>query len=245
VSATPSTGLWRPPQWIGPDTAKVIITFPGQGNASQYSSSSASNSSLPSGPTLYAFDAEMQIDHEQRLQSTEHPTQTGASISDHAFVMPARLVLDVGVSDVMAQYPTSSWAGAASKSVAAYQTMLALQLSRIPLEITTRLRTYQNMIIEGLAPVETHKTIASLRMRVEFRQIFVADITQTPTSARPQDTQVTNRGNVNPQPPSAAVIQQNNVTGVTDAPAVPSAAIGAGNYSSVNTDNLPALPTPK
>ena len=83
-------------------------------------------------------------------EATEHPVQTGASIADHAYIVPARLVLDIGMSDAMdAYFSPTTWSGSDSKSVAAYQTMLALQFSRIPLTITTKLRTYQNMVIDS------------------------------------------------------------------------------------------------
>ena len=239
--------VWRPQQWQTQVPQKVIITFPGQGQAPQYGSAIGSNVTLPAGQTLYAFDAEITVEHQQELHKTEHPVQTGASISDHAYMMPARLVLDIGMSDAMdAYFSPSTWSGSTSKSVSAYQTMLALQFSRIPLSVTTKLRTYQNMVIEGLTPQETMKTIAGLRMRVEMGQIFMANVTQVPVSARPQDSNTTNLGAVNPQPPTAAQESQNNVTNIpTFSQTLQYNAIGAGDWSSVNTDNLSSLPGPK
>lgn len=238
---------YRPQQWQSQSPQKVIINFPGQGAATQYSSSASGNVVLPTGPTMYAFDAEITIEHQQQLRKTEHPVQTGANISDHAYIVPARLVLDVVMSDgVDAYFSPSTWSGSTSKSVAAYQTMLALQFSRIPLSITTKLRTYQNMVIENLIPQENAKTFAGARMRVEFGQIFMANVSQTSTSARPQDTNTTNLGTVNPQPPTAAQVQQNNVAANPDfTETLQYNAVGAGSQSSVNTDNLGNLPAPK
>jgi len=240
-----STAPYRPLQWAAASPAKVIITFPGQPKAGQYSNASGSTVTLPTSQTLYAFDADIQIEHEQQLRRTEHPVQTGASISDHAFIVPAHLILDVGMSDVMdSYYKPSTWQGSPSKSVSAYQTMLALQFSRIPFSITTRLRTYSNMVVLSLSPRESVKTIQGLRMRVEFGQIFIANIVTTPDSARPQDTNSTNLGTVNPQPPTPTENSQNNVTGST-APAVPSTTVGPGDWSSVNINNLNSLPAGK
>lgn len=240
------TATWRPTQWQVKSPAKVIITFPGQPQAGQFSSSSGSLVVLPTTQTLYAFDAELQIQHEQRLERTRHPVQTGASISDHAFIVPARLVLDIGMSDAMdAYYKPSTWQGSPSKSISAYMTMLALQFSRIPFSITTRLRTYTNMVVEALDPHDSSKTIQGLRMRVEFGQIFIANISTIANSARPQDTNTTNLGTVNPQPPTATENSQNNVSGLSGTPAVPSTAIGGGNWSSSNTNTLQSLPAGK
>ena len=241
---------YRPANWQVQSPSKVVLTFPGQPSAGQYSSASGSTVTLPSSQTLYAFDADIEIEHQQQLRRTEHPVQTGASISDHAFIVPARLVLDIGMSDVMsAYYNPSTWQGSQSKSVSAYQTMLALQFSRIPFSITTKLRTYSNMIVEGLTPRESVKTIQGLRMRVEFGQIFIANITSTPVSARPQDTQSTNLGTVSPQSPTPTEDSQNSVAGLSNLMQfmgiVPSDSIGAGNWSSVNTNNLISLPAGK
>jgi len=91
------------------------------------------------------------------------------------------------------------WVGTStSKSVNAYQTMIALQAARQPITLTTRLRTYTNMVITSVAPHEDHKTIAGLRMRVEFEQIFTASTTTTPVTARPDATQSAGLGQVNP-----------------------------------------------
>lgn len=240
-----SNSSYRPIQWSTPSPAKVIITFPGQPKAGQYSNASGSTVTLPTSQTLYAFDTEIEVEHEQQLRQTEHPVQTGASISDHAFVVPAHLILDIGMSDVMdSYYKPSTWQGSPSKSVSAYQTMLALQFSRIPFSITTRLRTYSNMIVRSLSPRDNARTIQGLRMRVEFAQIFIADIVTTPDSARPQDTNTTNLGTVNPQQPTATENSQNNVAG-SSAPTVPSTTIGPGAWSSVNTNNLNSLPAGK
>lgn len=245
---------WRPTQWQTQAPQKVIITFPGQGQSAQYASAVGSNVTLPATQTLYAFDAEIMIEHQQELTRTKHPVQTGASISDHAYIEPAVLVLDVGMSDGMdAYFNPSTWTGSQSQSISAYQTMLALQYSRIPLSITTRLRTYQNMVIDSLNPTDTAKTAQGLRMRVVFGQIFLANISQPNVSARPQDTNSTNLGTVNPQPPTDAQVSQNMVPGGVVTSSLGGQEVssttynsqGAGDWSSTNTNELSSLPPPK
>lgn len=233
-----STGIWRPPQWQDPAT--ILITFPGQGNnAPQYSPLSGIGATLPTGLTNYVFDAVIAAEHDQEMVVTEHPVQSGASISDHAYLRPARLVLDIGMSDAMdAFFNPSTWTGAPTKSVSAYQTLLALQASRIPLTITTKLRTYYNMLITNPLARETYKTIAGLRAQISFQQIFMAQVTIPPASARPQDTNDTNLGQVTPQPPSQAQDTQNIVPPTYH----PWNSIGAGDASSVNQQNLSSLP---
>lgn len=220
-----------------------MLTFPGQPQNSPYSGSGSSTASLPLNQTNYVFDAVLAADHEQELRVTEHPVQTGASISDHAYIVPARLVLDIGMSDVMdAYFNPSTWAGSSSKSVSAYQTLLAIAFARIPVTVTTRLRTYTNMVVRVLNPRENSKTIAGLRARLELFQIFTATTLQTQASARTQETGLTSLGAVSSQPPTSAQQSQNGITGLKGVPVVPSTAIGAGTFSSVNVNNLSILP---
>lgn len=197
--------------------------------------------------TTYVFDAVLELDHDQRLEKTHHPVQTGADISSHAYLMPARVTLNIGMSDAMDSYGHSTanstatgesiitpWVGDASKSVSAYQTVLGIQAARQPVTVTTRLRTYTNMIITSVAPREDSRTIAGLRMRIEFEQIFTATAT-TSVSARTNDTQSTGLGTVSTTPPSASVENQFNTD---NADITPISTPGAGNYSSVNTTSL-------
>lgn len=231
-------------QWQDQQPQTIVVTFPGQGQNAQFSSASGISASLPQDKTNYVFDCIVLAEHEQDLTKTRHPVQTGAAISDHAFIENARLILDVGMSDAMdAYYSPTTWdiSASPSKSVSAYQTMLALQFSRVPLSIQTRLRTYQNMIITGITPTETARTVQGLRMRISFEQIFIATITQIEVSARPQDTGETNLGLKTPIPPSDSQQSQNGMTGISGLPVYPSNVPGSGTWSSVNTQNLSAL----
>ncbi len=218
-----SSSQWRPPQWAGPPM--VAITVPAQSAPSQQVAGNGvfTLSTSVTAQTTYIFDAVLTLEHAQRLTKTQHPVQTGANLSSHAYLEPAELVMYVGMSDVMQSYSAGRdpaqppyvqpWAGnSASKSVNAYQQLLALQASRQPLTITTRLRTYTNMLITSLPPVEDYRTVAGLRLRVAFSQIFTASISAAPVSARPQDTQAVGLGNAVTQTPSQATLNQYQVT---------------------------------
>ena len=218
------TQQWRPPQWQRP--AMVTLTVPAQSTALPQSGSTQSGAPLYAttvvAQTTYVFDAVLSLEHEQRLIKTQHPVQTGADLSSHAYLMPARVVLYVGMSDVMQSYQAGAdpaqppyiqpWTGNPSKSVSCYQQVVALQAARQPLTLTTRLRTYTNMLITGVSPQEDSRTITGLRMRVELEQIFTASISTVPVSARPQDTTSTTLGAVTTQSPSSSILSQYGVT---------------------------------
>ena len=215
--------IWRPPQWKAPAMVSITVPAPPQAQVVQVPTTAANyvpgtpltvggdNSTFQTinqGPTTYVFDAVLDLEHEQRVEKTHHPVQTGADLSSHAYLMPARLVLYVGMSDAMDAYssgadPTkppyiTAFTGSRSKSVSAYRQMISLQAARVPLTVTTRLRTYTNMIITSVSPREDFKTINGLRMRVEFEQIFTASTMDVPNSARSNTTASTGLGTINP-----------------------------------------------
>ena len=206
---------WRPPQWSHPPL--VLVTVP-RANVSNIGDGEIQGADQASGvetatirttirqATSYVFDAVIAAEHSQTLVKTMHPVQTSVSISSHAYLEPATLVLNVLMSDVVANQVLSGppfyiqpWSGNRSKSVSAYQQMLTLQAIRVPLTVTTRLRTYTNMLITSIAPKEDAATIGGARFRVEFGQIFIADVQDTEDSVRPNDTQSNDLGTVNPQ----------------------------------------------
>ena len=230
-----SVGLYRPPQWQqGLSITTVMLIFPGQPTQGQYSAQGIS-ATLPKSQTRYIFDAVLRASHSQRIQKTAHPVQTGANIVDHAYVVPAELVLEIAMSDAMADYSKDMWTGAATKSISTYQVILAMSIARIPLSIATRLRTYTNMLITDIEADDTVKTIGGLKMRVTFSEIPLA-ITQTnDDSARPQTTSTTTLGSVIPTPPTATQDANYNVLGNTSqnsSPPVLYDAPGTSDWSS-------------
>jgi hypothetical protein len=263
---------YRPPQWSRSTSAMVSVTVP--------NSAALAGLSTYTGPMTYVFDAVLRLAHEQRVEKTMHPVQTGAAVTSHAYVLPARLSLSVAMSNALDSYAAAPaqapvlpftypnytpWTGASSKSVSAYQTMIALQLSRQPLTVTTRLRTYTNMLVVAVDPEEDAKTITGLRMRVDFEQVLLATASQAPSpnSARSDATGTTNLGQVNPILPDPLTGNQYGISGATQAQLssaqrntdnlltwlqanpqgvqVP----GAGDHSSVNVNNLAQLPAPQ
>ena len=237
-------GAYRPPQWSKPAMVAVTVMPYGTGGDVVTDNAAAGRYTLSTssvGAITYVFDAVLDLDHQQTLEKTQHPVQTGANISSHAYLMPARVALSVGMSDAMAAYYTgaanavatganivSPFTGNPSKSVSAYQNMLALQKSRQLLQITTRLRTYTNMVITSISPRETSATIAGLRMRVEFEEIFVATTAVVPASARSNTTDNTGLGIVTPSPVPNSTQSQYGVGSTAPDVNVP----GAGVYSS-------------
>lgn len=80
------------------------------------------------------------------------------------------------------------------RSVDAWKALKAMQLSRVPLVVETRLGTYNNMIIEELSAPDDVKTLHALKATVRMREIIVADVAESKTSTRKASATATSSG---------------------------------------------------
>lgn len=154
------------------------------------------------------FDAFISIQHSSSLRITEHPVQTGAAITDHAFMQPKRLSFEIGMSDVASSLVDGQFTEGWSRSVTAYQVLEELQRSRIPMQVMTRLGLYQNMLIESIDTPDDYTKLYGLRCTVNLREIIMAEVKTVKVSARPQVTGSTNKGNVQPVQPNQSILKQ-------------------------------------
>jgi hypothetical protein len=122
------------------------------------------------------FDAVFRTEHLSARQITSHPVQTGANISDHSYKIPSTLSMDVGVSDVMANFNPMGliFSNAKSKSVNAFEELLKIQDSGNPITVYTRLKKYENMIIERVSAREDAKTLYELRAQIQLQEVIIA-----------------------------------------------------------------------
>ena len=184
---------YRPPQWNRPQITSLTVKNTNTATPTQTGVGQA-------GTTTYFFDAVMRADHTQELRSTHHPIQSGASIVDHSYLLPARLVLEIGMSDSMQAFKTGAYTSSSSKSVSAYQKMLEIQALRVPLKIMTRLRIYENMVLENVMAFDDARTRNALKASLYFQEIIVAEVTQNTVSARPNQTSNNKLGTNQPEP---------------------------------------------
>ena len=153
----------------------------------------------------YFFDAVLRVDHTSKLNITEHPIESGANVSDHAFLEPAELVMEIGMSDSAKSIVSGQFSSSKSRSVTAFNLLKELQSQRMPLQIHTRLCNYKNMLIESIVVPDDYKTLYSLKATVTFREIMIVSTKTIKISARAQVTDSTNRGNVEPVDPNKAL----------------------------------------
>jgi hypothetical protein len=255
-----SNGQYRPETWSVP--AETMMTVAAQyaqslgyaqpqGANAQSTAGAVNQSSAASTPNAtplyFVFDGVMRTSHSQPMTPSEKPVQDSANLTDHIKANQARLSLDVIMSDVLPAYADGQWVGNASKSISCFQTLDNIRLGRIPVTLQTRLKTYNNVFILDVIPDETIKTKFGFRGRIEFKQMFLVSVATQTVSARSQTTDSTSIGQTNPVPVPAGVTTQNALpstsTGVASSSAIQAqngTVIGAGNWSSNNTGNLPS-----
>jgi hypothetical protein len=252
AASVPAANPFRPPQWSSP--ALTMITVPASyvnsqsaGSANPLNAVSGSSPAVPANttPQFLVFDGVMRVSHSQPMTATEHPIQDAANLTDHIRANQATITMDVLMTDVLPAYAVGQWVGNASKSISCFDTLDALRLARVPLTLTTRLKTYSPVFIMNVIPDDTAQTQFGLRCRVEFKQMFLFSVATQTNSARNQTTGSSAVGTTAVQPVTSGVTAQNGMpsssTGVQSSSAIQTQSdtvIGAGNWSSNNTGQL-------
>jgi hypothetical protein len=247
-------GPWTPPQYALP--AVTILTVPAT-IGSNYSTSitfedGVIDTTTPStaapiyegtAAINYVFDGVLRLAHKRTLVKTQHPVLTGANISDHAYMKPSRVTMDIIMSDAMAPFKTGLWTGSSTKSVSAWQILKNLQINRTLLTLTTRLDTYYNMLIEDLSAPDDYKTGHGLRCTIVLEELIAASVSSTGSngaSSRSQTTGNTPSGTIQSVAPNPSQIQQNAIPSTLwpNTPTYPNVP-GAGVVSSNSLGQVP------
>jgi len=167
-----------------------------------------------SASQMYVFDAVLVANHDLSATPTRKPLQTGQNTTDHIILQPATLIFEIGMSDAMATFSKSvPWSGNDSKSVAAFQQLVAWRDNRTGLTLNTRLNSYDNMYVTNIAAAETYRTFTSLKARVTFSQIFLANVGTEALTDRPNILDTTQIGVTQPVLPDDSTVFNNQVPG--------------------------------
>lgn len=155
------------------------------------------------------FDAILKTDHTSKITATSHPVESGANISDHAYVEPAEISIEVGVSDCETGNGTF---GSGSRSLNAFKALLKLQTSRQLITVVTRFKTYTNMLITSVSVPDDYTTMNSFKANLMLREIRIVSTSRVTVSAREseqaQKTGSTNSGTKQAETPKQSVLSQ-------------------------------------
>lgn len=157
----------------------------GLGAVTSYQNSEIIGSLLFSGRgrTIMGLFADVTVEekHKDELKITEHPTEVGAAISDHAFKEPPEVTMKVGWSEsagTLNGFLGDTILGGNTSLTIVYQTLLQLQEQALPLIISTGKRLYTNMLIKSLGCTTDLQTENVLMIDITFKKVLMVS-TQT------------------------------------------------------------------
>lgn len=133
--------------------------------------------------------------HIDRLTKTRQPVESGADITDHAYMEPARVEMRCGWSNssvsaiarIGSTYFDSGSLPALDYISDIYGQLLALQQRRTPFTIFTGLRTYDSMLLETLTLRRDPQFNQAIMVEIACEEIIIVS-TQNTTLA-PQSSQ--------------------------------------------------------
>jgi hypothetical protein len=145
------------------------------------------------------IDATVSEDHSHSCDLTENPVEEGAKITDHVQLKPAELTIEGVITDTPLGFAVigniqnlirsvSTIFGASSRSLDAFDELLALQKSRRPFTVLTGLKRYQNMILTDLSIPRTIQTGKALHFKAVMKEIRIV---KSATSAAPRTSSAT------------------------------------------------------
>lgn len=123
------------------------------------------------GITFQATVREVATD---RLETTLHPVERGASTTDHAFNMPAELTIEAWSSN-----SSDEGGGDPNFVTNLYQQLLALKQGANLFQVTTGKRIYDTMLMTSLTQTTDAKSEYALGVTMSFREIFIVDTVTT------------------------------------------------------------------
>lgn len=142
-------------------------------------------------------------EHNDELEITSHPVETGAQISDHSYKRPSSVVVRVGWSNSSEQA-----AGDSDYVKTTYKKLLDLQNGRQPITVVTGKRTYKNMLIRSLAMSTDQTTENALMVTARCEEVILVSTSTTtvPANDKQKSPQSTGgeqtRGAIQPTPGS-------------------------------------------
>lgn len=156
--------------------------------------------------------------HSDALEITEHPVEVGAAVSDHAYKRPSEVVMQVGFAgggSLLDFIDTTSYGISVGLSPReTYQQLLDLQNSRVPFDVVTGKRLYNNMLIRALEVTTERTTENVLSAVLTLRDVIITSTTTTTVAPKAdmklgvETSSVQNSGVKTPTPKSESLLSQ-------------------------------------
>lgn len=124
------------------------------------------------------FDAYLELNQTETVTVTSHPVQTGANISDHAYVNPREFDYLIGVTNSsmgksLALLAIDIPLIGIDRSVSAYDYLVSMQRFRDPVTLHNKYGDY-TVLITSVSVLDDYKTNDCLKARVHMKEVILA-----------------------------------------------------------------------
>lgn len=152
----------------------------------------------------YVFDAYLRMQQQSTMTITENPVESGALVTDHAYVNAPIFTLEIGMTDT-AQGKVFGQFGFFNRSVNAYRLLKNWQDTREILTLNGKYGFYENILIQDILTNDDYTTYHGMKATVVLKQIITTSTKIIKVSSASFMTSSTNRGVQNATTPSSNV----------------------------------------
>lgn len=152
----------------------------------------------------YVFDAYLRMQQQSTMTITENPVESGASVTDHAYVNAPVFTLEIGMTDT-AQGKVFGQLGFFDRSVNAYRLLKNWQDTREILTLNGKYGFYENILVQDILTNDDYTTYYGMKATVVLKQIITTSTKMVKVSSASFMTSSTNRGVQNATTPPSNV----------------------------------------
>ena len=160
------------------------------------------SNTLIGGENGAKVDTIFEYDYDTRVRLTENPVENGMKLTDHRIIEPKKLVLNVGVSNIvgykdlffnldsatLVQFGKLVIFGnrfdSNSRVAATYTKLLQMQYTGNPFDVSTPLGTFKNMLIVGINKSQDKDSISIFKGSIEMQELIVFETKTSFTSTK-------------------------------------------------------------
>lgn len=125
--------------------------------------------------------------HTSDIEISENPIETGAKITDHAYILPKKVMLDI----------------ANDNAAGSYDALKTFQESRVPFTLVTGLSVYTNMLVRSIEATRDKDFSTVLRAKVQLQEVILVETAYVPAEDGSSSSFTNPNGSKAPSPAKA------------------------------------------
>lgn len=134
------------------------------------------------------LDAVLSESHSADVRVTKNPVELGATISDHAIIEPKKLRIEATITnsplgsaaigqliDTASNLFGSTNSENVTRSSTAYNALIEIMEQRQLIEVQTKLKLYENMMITSMPVIQTKNNSNSVDMVINLEELLITE----------------------------------------------------------------------